>query len=64
MNRYQHESSPEIHKRKNNEAFFHIKGGHPVTVAIPTWVKSFEYDYDGISCCYGIFLEVEGTVHE
>ena len=31
---------------------FQIKGGHPVTMEIPTWMKSFQDDYNGISYRY------------
>ena len=33
---------PHFIDEKNKEVVFHIKGGHPITMAIPTWMKSFQ----------------------
>ena len=32
---------PHFVDKKNKEVVFHLKGGYPVTMAIPTWMKSF-----------------------
>ena len=41
---------PHFIDEKNKEVVFHLKGGYPVTMAIPTWMKSFPDDYKGITC--------------
>ena len=43
---------PHFIDEKNKEVVFHLKGGYPVTMAIPTWMKSFPDDYTGITCRY------------
>ncbi len=30
------------------QVVFHIKGGFPTTMAIPTWMKRFPSDYKGV----------------
>ena len=37
---------PHFIDKKNKEVVFHIKGGHPVKMAIPTWMKSFPDHYN------------------
>ena len=39
---------PHYLDEKKKEVVFHIKGGFPVTMAIPTWMKSFPDDYKGV----------------
>ena len=39
---------PHFILEKNKEVVFHIKGVFPVTLAIPTWMKSFPADYKSI----------------
>ena len=39
---------PHFIDEKNKEVVFHLKGGYPVTMAIPTWMKSFPDDYKSI----------------
>ena len=41
---------PHFIDEKNKEVVFHLKGGYPVTMAIPTWMKSFPDHYKGVSC--------------
>ena len=39
---------PRFIDAKKKEVVFHIKGGHPVTMSIPTWIKSFPDEYKSI----------------
>ena len=43
---------PHFIDAKKKEVVFHIKGGYPVTMSIPTWMKSFPDEYKGISYRY------------
>ena len=39
---------PHFIDAKKKEVVFHIKGGHPVTMRIDTWMKSFPAEYKGM----------------
>ena len=41
---------PHFIDEKNKEVVFHLKGGYPVTMAIPSFMKSFPDDYKGTTC--------------
>tara|TARA_X000001036_G_scaffold271292_1_gene251880 strand:+ start:719 stop:901 length:183 start_codon:yes stop_codon:yes gene_type:complete len=50
---------------KKKEVVFHIKGGHPVTMKIATWMKSFPDEYKGISCrCEETFYKLRSKVND
>ncbi|WP_320668139.1 hypothetical protein [Prochlorococcus sp. MIT 1307] len=34
--------------KKSKQVFFHIPGGFPANMEIPTWIKSFPAGYKGI----------------
>ena len=56
---------PHLIDQKNKEVVFHIKGGHPVKMAIPAWMKSFPDDYKGITCRYKeTFYKLKAKVKE
>ena len=56
---------PHYVDEKNKEVVFHLKGGYPVTMAIPTWMKSFPDDYKGITCrCEETFYKLRAKVKE
>ena len=38
---------PHFIDEKNKEVVFHIKGGYPVTMAIPSFMKSFPKGFKG-----------------
>jgi len=55
---------PHFIDEKNKEVVFHIKGIHPVTMAIPTWMKSFPDGYKGISCrCEENFYKLRAKIY-
>jgi len=39
---------PHFLNENKKEVVFHIKGGFPVTKAIPTWMESFPAEYKGV----------------
>ena len=39
---------PHFIDEKKKEVVFHLKGGYPVTMAIPAWMQSFPRDYKGV----------------
>ena len=39
---------PHYLDEKNKQVVFHIKGGFPTTMAIPTWMKNFPDDFKGV----------------
>ena len=39
---------PHFLDEKKKEVVFHIKGGFPVTMGIPTWMKAFPPEYKGV----------------
>jgi len=58
---------PHFLDHKSKEIVFHIKGGYPVTMGIPTWVKkiSAPSDYKAIVVrCEETFYKLRGKVNE
>ena len=56
---------PHFVDEKNKEVIFHIKGGHPITMAISTWMKSFPDEYKGISCrCEETFYKLRAKLND
>jgi hypothetical protein len=56
---------PHYIDEKNKEVVFHIKGGFPTTMAIPTWMKSFPSDYSAsVVRCEETFYKLRGKVNE
>ena len=56
---------PHFIDEKNKEVVFHIKGGHPVTMAITTWMESFPDEYKGVSCpCEETFYKLRAKVND
>ena len=56
---------PHYIDEKNKEVVFHIKGGFPTTMAIPTWMKSFPSDYSAsVVRCEETFYRLRGKVNE
>ena len=50
---------------QKKEVVFHIKGGHPVKMAIPTWMKSFPDHDKGVSCrCGESFYKFRAKVND
>ena len=39
---------PHFLDEKKKEVVFHIKGGFPVNMGIPTWMKAFPPEYKGV----------------
>ena len=39
---------PHFIDEKNKEVVFHLKGGHPVTMAIPTWMNLSQMTTKGL----------------
>tara|TARA_B100000700_G_C14824460_1_gene751594 strand:+ start:548 stop:748 length:201 start_codon:yes stop_codon:yes gene_type:complete len=54
---------PHFIDEKNKEVVFHIKGGFPVNMGIPAWMKSFPANYKGVVVrCEETFYRLrEGT---
>ena len=56
---------PHFVDEKNKEVVFHLKGGYPVTMAIPTWMKSFPDDYKGITFrCEETFYKLRAKIND
>ena len=56
---------PHYIDEKKKEVVFHIKGGFPTTLAIPTWMRAFPSDYKGITCrCEETFYLLRAKVNE
>ena len=56
---------PHYIDEKNKEVVFHIKGGFPTTMAIPTWMKSFPSDYSAsVVRCEETFYKLRGKINE
>jgi len=50
---------------KKKEVVFHIKAGYSVTMAIPTWIKSFPEGFRGVTCsCEATFDKLRAKVNE
>jgi len=39
---------PHFIDENKKEVVFHLKGGYPVKMVIPTWMQSFPRDYKGV----------------
>tara|TARA_B100001175_G_C19133754_1_gene460219 strand:+ start:249 stop:485 length:237 start_codon:yes stop_codon:yes gene_type:complete len=56
---------PHFIDEKKKEVVFHIPGGFPVVMAIPTWMQAFPKDYKGVSCrCEETFYKLRAKVNE
>ena len=56
---------PHFIDEKNKEVVFHIKGGYPVTMAIPSFMKSFPKGFKGVTCrCEETFYKLRAKVKE
>ena len=56
---------PHFIDEKNKEVVFHLKGGYPVTMAIPTWMKSFPEGFRGVTCrCEETFYKLRAKVNK
>ena len=56
---------PHFIDEKKKEVIFHIKGGYPVTMAIPSFMQSFPKGYKGVSCrCEETFYKLRAKVNE
>ena len=56
---------PHFIDEKKKEVVFHIPGGFPTTLAIPTWMRAFPDDYRGITCrCEETFYRLRSKVNE
>ena len=56
---------PHFIDEKNKEVVFHIKGGYPVTMAIPTWMQSFPKDFKGVTCrCEETFYKLRAKIND
>ena len=56
---------PHFIDEKNKEVVFHLKGGYPVTMAIPTWMTSFPNDYKAITCrCEETFYKLRAKIND
>ena len=56
---------PHYLDEKNKEVVFHIKGGFPTTMAIPTWMKNFPDGYKGLVVrCEETFYKLRAKVNE
>ena len=58
---------PRFVYEKNKEVVFNIKGGFPVTMAIPTWMKIFPEGYKSIifTCrCEETFYKLRAKVND
>ena len=56
---------PHFIDEKNKEVVFNLKGGYPVTMTIPTWIKSFPDNFKGITCrCEETFYKLRAKVND
>ena len=56
---------PHLIDEENKEVGFYIKGAHPVTMAIPTWMKSFPDHYKGVTWrCEETFYKLRAKVND
>ena len=56
---------PHYLDEKNKEVVFHIKGGFPTTMAIPTWMKNFPDGYKGLVVrCEETFYKLRAKVNK
>tara|TARA_Y100001968_G_C19295378_1_gene686357 strand:+ start:84 stop:266 length:183 start_codon:yes stop_codon:yes gene_type:complete len=56
---------PHFIDERKKEVVFHIQGGFPTTMAIPTWMKSFPPDYSSsVVRCEETFYKLRRKVNE
>jgi len=56
---------PHYIDEKNKEVVFHIKGGYPVTAALPKWMQRFPSEYScSVVRCEETFYKLRGKVNE
>ena len=56
---------PHFVDEKKKEVTFHIPGGFPTTMLIPSWMKYFPADYKGYACrCEETFYKLRAKVNE
>ena len=56
---------PHFIDESKKEVVFHIPGVFPVTMAIPTWMKSFPKGFKGVTCrCEETFYKLRAKVNE
>ena len=56
---------PHFVDEKKKEVVFHIKGGYPVTMVIPTFMQSFPKGFKGATCrCEETFYKLRTKVNE
>ena len=56
---------PHFIDEKKKEVVFHIPGGFPVVLAIPTWMKRFPDGYKGVTCrCEETFYKLRTKANE
>ncbi len=55
---------PHFIDEKDKEFVLHLKGGYPVTMAIPTWMQSsFPEGFKGVTCrCEETFYKLRAKV--
>ena len=56
---------PYFIDEKKKEVVFHIPGGFPIVMAIPTWMEFFPDDYKGVACrCEETFYKLRAKVND
>ena len=56
---------PHFVDEKKKEVTFHIPGGFPTTMLIPSWMKFFPPDYKDYACrCEETFYKLRAKVNE
>ncbi len=56
---------PHFIDERKKEVVFHIPGVFPVTMAIPTWMKSFPKGFKGVTCrCEETFYKLRAKANE
>tara|TARA_R100001082_G_scaffold107489_1_gene81442 strand:- start:304 stop:495 length:192 start_codon:yes stop_codon:yes gene_type:complete len=58
---------PHFIDEKNKDVVFHIPGGFPATMGIPTWMKSLSVPSDysaSVVRCEETFYKLRGKVNE
>ena len=55
---------PHFIDEKKKEVVFHLKGGYPVTMVIPIWMKSFPDGFRGVICrCEETFYKLRAKLN-
>ena len=56
---------PHYVDEKKNQVVFHLPGGYPTTLAIPTWMERFPDNYKGVAVrCEETFYKWRAKVNE